>query len=259
MCNKKSLIKFLVCFFLICRVADAQGTDPQQNEEEKPQDGFVRVINAATVMMQEPWRSGVDLAFKDQVLAVDMRGGEGATYRKITSVGRDRLEVISTGSKKSLVSIPATFNKGAFYTIVVSGPMRDTTSSLKPFIIKDYPLAEEKQSLLKTSALVRIFNGVGTFPVRLQIETGFSEVLNPLGSREIQLPSGTHQYRLLFPYKDSQREMRGVFMVNAGSLYTAIVYASPEKPDRPVMRIWNDSEQISDAMEAEAEDEQEEE
>lgn len=240
----------LVLFIVFTNCVCAQN-DARSGEGEKPQDGYVRVINAATVLMSEPWKSGVDLVFKEEPLAIDMRGGEGATYRKITSVGRDSVDVISAQTKRKLASVPASFNEGAFYSIIVSGLMRDTAGELKPLIIKDYPITEEKEKALAGRSLVRVFNGVGTFPVKLQIEGGFSETLKPLEVREIPLASGTYQYRLLFPYEKSQREIRGLLTVGEGGLFTALVYASPEKPDRPVMRVWNDKEQARDAMEAE--------
>lgn len=220
----------------------------QPEDDKKPKDAFVRIVNACTIEMREPWRAGLDLTFKDQPLAIDMRGAEAATYKRITFVGKDTVDVMATGKKSKLVAVPATFEKGGFYSIYLTGEISDAGYKVTPLVVTDFPVPPAK--LRQGYARVNVFNAISTFPVKLQLDNGSTVKLAALSFTELYLTPGSHPYRIFFPYKSAERDMQGFLIVAANSGYSAIISASPEKADRPVMRLWGDSEQMQDAIEA---------
>jgi len=221
----------------------------QEESPEKPKQGFVRIINASTISLSEAWKAGVDLSFKDQVLARDMRGGEGAAYTPITFVGKDTVDVMPTGKTSKVGTVPAAFEAGGFYTILLTGAISDDGFKVTPVVSTDFPVPPAK--VRQGYARIRMFNAITTFPVRLKMEEdGTVASLPPLAFTELYLKPGAHSYRLIFPYKEQTREIQGLFMVNANTEYTAVIFASPGRPNRPVSRLWDNSEQMRDALEA---------
>jgi len=239
--NRSILFGFL--FSVLALSAPAQESAP-----DKPKEGFVRIINACTVELKEPWRAGVDLTFKDQVLARDMRGGEGAAYKPITFVGKDAVDVMPTGQKTKVSSVPASFEKGGFYSILLTGMINEDGFKVAPLVVPDFPVPEAK--IRQGFGRVKVLNAVTTFPVSLKLDDGTATRLEPLALTELFLTPGSHPYGLTFAYKGQPREMQGFLTVTAGSQSTAVIFASPEKPDRPVLRLWDDSAQMRAALEA---------
>jgi hypothetical protein len=221
-----------------------------QEEETKstPEKAFVRIVNASTVILKEPWRSGVDLSFKDEKLATDVRGGEAASYRQISFTGKDTLEARATGQPTVVGSVPAKFDKEGFYSIYLTGTVSEDGFKIAPLVIKDFPVPSERKR--KGFARVGVFNAVSSFPVKLQIDNGATTVLPPMVFTEVYLDPGNHPYRLKFPYKTSERDVQGVFIVVPDSDYNAVIFASSEKPDRPVLRFLDNTTAKGNAEEA---------
>lgn len=246
-----------LCIFLaaaLCVAAssfaqDGQKTKGSNKKSKKLEDAYVRVINASTIAPNEPGHLGVDLYFKDRALATDMRGGEASGYRKIRFEGSDRVDVKKTGEAKLLASVPATFEAGAFYSIYVTGELSSQASALTPYIIKDKPLPAGKSR--KGFAHILLFNAVSNFPVEMSVSEGRPSKLPILKETDYYLRPGSHNYKLLFPYKKTKAEMLGKLILQANSSYTVLVFPSTEKPDRPVLRLLNNSDQINDIYEQE--------
>ncbi len=241
------IFSVLLVFATVPLVGQDDGDEGKDRES-----AFVRIINASTVILKEPWKSGVDLAFKDQKLAIDIRGGEAANYRQITFTGKDTVEARATGQARILGAIPANFEKGGFYSIYLTGLVTETGFNVSPLVLKDFPIPAA--SVRKGFARVKIFNSVSTFAVKLQLDGGPSTTLPSLGFTEVFLTPGSHPYRLLFPYKSSERDMQGFLRVDADADFSAIVCASPEKPDRPILRFLDNTtakRDVEEALEAE--------
>ncbi|MFV0337880.1 MAG: DUF4397 domain-containing protein [Chthoniobacterales bacterium] len=233
-------------------LAQNEPTSPEPSpspKQKKLEDAYVRIINASTVNLSEPWRSGVDLYFKDKALAVDMRGGEASGYSKIRFEGKDKVEVKKTGESRIIASAPATFEAGGFYSIYVTGTINSKTFSLTPYVIRDIPTAPGKTR--KGFAHIVLFNAASSFPVEISVNNGRPSKLPVLKETDYYLKSGSHNYNLTFPYKKTKAEMLGKFILQSDSEYTALIFPSPEKPDRPVLRLLNNSEQVKDVYEQE--------
>lgn len=226
----------------------SSGPSTAQEDARKPEKAFVRMINASTVTLKEPWKSGVDLVFKGQKLAEDIRAGEAARYRQISFTGKDTVEARATGQAGRVGSVPATFEKGAFYSIYLTGMVNDDGFHVTPLVVRDFPVPEGRAR--KGFARLGVFNAISTFPIKLRIDGKSPKVVPPGEFTEVFLPAGTHPYRVIFPYRDSERDTQGFFVVTADSEFNAIISTSSEKPDRPTLRFLDNSAARSDALEA---------
>ena len=243
---KKSLISqslLLAGVFILASTAMAQDSD-----DEKPQAGFVRILNAATITMKEPWRAGLNLSFKDQPLAMDMRGGESGGYRQIMFRGKDTVDLTATQTNQKVGFVPASFQKDCFYTLLVTGRISDSGFNLKPLVVKDFPIPDEKKR--PGSALVRFFNAVDLFIVSIKLDDNEPWSIAPMTFQENYLQPGEHKVKLLFNHRGSLQEINSRLILSPGSMFTVVVLVSPESPDRPTLKSWNDSEQMKSILES---------
>lgn len=242
---KKSLNTLTRLFiFLLAIAATAIAQDP---EEEKPQAGFVRILNAATINMKEPWRAGLNLSFKDQTLAMDMRGGESAGYRQIMFRGKDTVDFIATQTNQKVGSVPASFQKDCFYTLLVTGTVTDAGFNLKPLVFKDFPIPDEKKR--EGMSLVRFFNGVDIFQIAIQLDEDPPMRITPMTFREVYLPPGQHKLKVLFNHRGKVEELNSRLILTAGTMFTVVTMVSPETTDRPSLKAWDDTDQMNNALE----------
>jgi hypothetical protein len=233
--------------FLIILLAMASAAMAQDSEEEKPKAGFVRILNAATINMREPGGAGLNLSFKDQPLAMDMRGGEAAGYRQIMFRGKDTVDFIATKTNQKVGSVPASFQKDCFYTLLVTGTITDSRFNLKPLVFKDFPIPDEKKP--ERMSLVRIFNGVDIFRVGIQLGEGQPTTIPPMTFKEVTLAPGEHKLKIIYNNRGKVKEMNSRLIVTAGSMFTVITMVCPETRDRPMITSWEDTYQMKAALE----------
>lgn len=242
---KKSLNALTRLFILLLAIAStAIAQDP---EEEKPQAGFVRILNAATINMKEPWRAGLNLSFKDQPLAMDMRGGESAGYRQIMFRGKDMVDFIATQTNQKVGSVPASFQKDCFYTLLVTGTITDAGFKIKPLVFKDFPIPDEKKR--EGMSLVRFFNGVDIFQIAIQLDENPPLIITPMTFSEVYLRPGQHKVKVSFNHRGKVEELNSRIIVTAGTMFTVVAMVSPETTDRPTLKAWDDTEQMKNTLE----------
>lgn len=175
-----------------------------------------------------------------------MRGGEAAGYRQIMFRGKDSVDFIATQSNQKVGSVPAAFEKDAFYTLLVTGAINDSGFNLKPLVFKDFPIPEERRR--DGMALVRLFNGVDLFQVAIQLDDDPPFKVTPMSFKEVYLAPGEHKLKTLFNYFGKIEEINSRIIVRAGSMFTVVAMVCPETGDRPTLKSWDDSAQMQDAL-----------
>jgi len=247
------MIRYFLTFVVLAGLAVAQSAP------EKPIDAYVKVINASEVTLPQPWRAGVNLSFKDNELVSDIRPGERCPYRKITFTGKDFVVLRMTEGKEDVVRVPANFEKGAFYTLIVTGMVSKAGPELKAIGRNDFP--ENPAQVRSTMARVNVINAISSFPI--SFAAGDSQ-LRPAAfgvPADKILPPGEQALKWSFnDHKGRPQSRTDAILLEAAQSYTIILRNSTEGGNRPVLFKSSESKEIRDllARDKEAVDQREE-
>lgn len=220
-------------------------------EQEKPVKAHVKIFNASYRNGVELWETGLDLDFRDQRLATDVRVGEGGLVRTIEFTSKDTVDVRRhpeflqnkrQGPRTPAASLGTAFPKGSVTLLVVHGNLGRDGEKLQIDAIREFPVPD----VAKRAGLARfvvwnfrpgksILLAIGESP---PIELGYRE------SREVYLnPQETEIF--LIHKAPGQLELRrqlAVFKFVANRSYTGIISPASEIPDRPLLRISDSNE-----------------
>jgi len=222
------------------------------SEREKPVKAHVKIFNASYRNGVELWETGLDLDFRDQRLATDVRVGEGGLVRTIEFTSKDTVDVRRhpqfLQNKRQVPSTPAAslgtaFSKGSVTLLVVHGNLGRDGEKLQIDAIREFPVPDFAKRLGLARFVVWNFRpgnsillAIGELP---PIELGYRE------SREVYLnPQETEIF--LIHKAPGQLELRrqlAVFKFVANRNYTGIISPASEIPDRPLLRISDSNEQ----------------
>lgn len=222
---------------LCCLTMFAAAIVPVLSQEtkgsEKTRDAFVKIMNVCDTSQKERWRTGLDLKFKNRTIGSDIRLGEHGPTGKISFTGRDCIEVFRHGTNSQpLARVPANLKSGGFYTLVVLGQLDSDSVKLDVRVIEEYPIPEAGNR--KGQCRVQLVNAIEKFPIAIGINTEDPTPISFGETHELFFPPGEVDLGLFF--KDSRGELRRLqagLIAEPDGNYTAVVYPSAERSDRP--------------------------
>ena len=88
---RKALASFLAV--LVGLSASTALGEEDSSEREKPVQAHVKIFNACYRSGVQLWETGLNLDFRDQRLAMDVRVGEGGLVRTIEFTSKDTVDV----------------------------------------------------------------------------------------------------------------------------------------------------------------------
>lgn len=233
----------VLCYILVLLATISSATLAQETKPgssmEKPQDAFIKILNACDTAQGERWRTGLDLRFKDRTIGSDIRIGERGPHGKISFTGKDFIEVFRHGADTlPLARVPANLKPGGAYALVVLGQLDAGSAKLDVRIVEEYPLPDEDQ--LKGSCRLQLLNAVEKYPIAIGINKEKSIRL-PFGElREFVFSPGAIDIGLFF--SDSRgvtRRLQSGMVAEKGGNYTAVIFPSAERSDRPDIVRYN--------------------
>lgn len=213
---------------LLLAAASAAATEPGSDQTREVS---VRIINACDTMQSERWRTGLDLAFQGRVIGRDIRLGESGPRGKIHCAGSDVIEVFRHRGPV-LVRVPARLRAGGQYTLVVFGQLEADSARLKVRMI------EEAAGKPDAPCRILVINTIENFPVALGINQSPPSRLPAGEVRELDFSPGLVALGLYFPDPlGNPRRLQAGLRAEPGSLHTAVIHPSPERPDRPALIV----------------------
>ncbi len=240
---------FLAAAFVLAIHATCPAQSAPSDAKEAPKTAFVKLINASEVNLPQPWKAGLDLTFKDVPLASDIRSGEKCSYRKIRFTGDDHVVVKLTGSKTEAARIPADFEAGCFYTLLIHGSISSNGENLQIKIRKDYP--EDSALERKGQARVNVINAVSSFPLAVRI-SGSTRKVGPGESFDSFFPGGEQSLDLVFTGTNGVEKVRhNAISVQPDNSYSAVIANSPEGGYRPLLIKACETLEVREALKQE--------
>lgn len=242
-------IFFLEGILILCSLVSGLAQTDQE-KPDSPKDAHVKIVNACEVTLPQPWKAGMDLAFKDAALSSDVRPGEKCPYRKISFTGKDNVSIRMTQTKAEVASIPADFEKGCFYTIILTGQVSESGGKIVPIIRKDFP--QDPAVVHSGEAMVNVFNSISSFPLSISSGKAFA-ALAPATATTIYLPGGMQSVDVKYrDFKNKEQILRNKLVVQPGNTYSVIILNSSEGGNRPMIFKADDSDEQRDTVEQEA-------
>lgn len=236
-----ALLITLAASLAVCSWAQEGGEKP-----DTPKSAYIKVVNACDVKLPEPWRAGLDLSFKDNILAADIRPGERCSYRKITFTGKDHINLRMTQTKTEATRVPATFEKGCFYTLVITGQVSETGTKVDATIRKDFPGDPGKER--GGFARVNVINTITSFPVSVTSDKG-TPVSSDDGQKNFYFSGGEQPLTLKFKdVKGRDQTFKNSIIVEPDKNYSAIILNSTEGGNRPVVFKSCETDEMQDVM-----------
>lgn len=219
--------------------------------KEQPKSAFVKLINACEVKLPQPWKAGLDLSFKEGNLATDIRSGEKSSYRKISFTGKDLVLVKRTGSNSEAASVPASFEEGCFYTLLVCGMISGADDKIVAVVRKDFPAdpAAERRGF----ARVNVINAISSFPITLKAGDK-SKPLAPGQSIDEYFTGGEQSLDIAFSDQDrKERVAHNALALRPDNSYSAIIVNSTEGGNRPLVLKSCETMEIQETIKQEEE------
>lgn len=224
-------------------------------EREKLVVAHVKIFNACLRSGVELWETGLDLKFRDQPLATDVRVGEGGLVRTIEFTSKDTVDVrrhpTFLENKRQVPRMPAavlgtSFPKGSVTLLVVHGDLLSDGERIAIDAIREFPVPEG----LRRAGLARfvVWNFRPGPPVYLAIGDMAPFELPYRDKKEVYLnPSETEIFLIhkSAGQLDFKRQL-AMFKFTADKSYTGVISPAPEIPDRPILRISDSNEDWED-------------
>jgi len=241
----------LIFFSLLNFPVSAQGNE---DSKDKKETALVKIFNACHRGTTPLWQTGVDLKFKDQLLADDVRVSEVSAPREIEFQGKDTVDVFRnenfmtekrtpTGSfPKAVASTAASFLPQSISVLLVAGDITMEKENLSVKIIQEFP---QPPGVLKlTTARIVFVSARAGEDVQLDLGGEQRVTLKYGESKETFLSPGEKEIYLLYLKDDSSvKRQLSVFKFEAGKYYTGILLPGSEKPDRPLLRFSDSNDE----------------
>lgn len=246
-----SVISALLATMIGFLLPTAHGED-SESEREKPVKAHVKIFNACFRSGVDLWETGLDLEFRDQVLASDARVGEGGLVRTIEFTSKDTvdvrrhagyLKVKGLPPRTPAVSLGTAFPQGSVTLLVVHGVINSEGERLQIDAIREFPVPEESRR--PGFARFVVWNFRPGRPVFLAIGDLPPFELPYRGNREFFLNPVETEIFLIYKNEDQIdfRRQLAAFYFRAKRNYTGIISPASEIPDRPLLRISDSNEQ----------------
>lgn len=235
----------LICLFIIL-----QKVFPQDNEavKEKKETALVKIFNACDRGETPLWQTGLDLKFKDQLLADDIRVAEVGSPREIEFGSKDTIDVFRNenfltekrtpvGSKpRASAQTITSFVPQSISVILVEGNLSPEKEQIFVKVIQEFP--QPPDVLRPTTSRIVFVGARSGEAVYLDIVGEQRVTLNYGDAKEIFISPGEKEINLLYLQDDSSvKRQLAVFKFAAGKYYTGILLPGGEKPDRPLLRF----------------------
>lgn len=199
---------------------------------------YVTVVNCCETDMDERWRASLDVKFKDQWLARDLRIGERSAHRPLEMDGQGEVEIFLHGSGERLARLPARFEPDSSSSIILTGRISSNRQNVEALVLEDYPVPSSK--VRSGQARLQIVNTINSYPVQISFGESRPQPLAANSTSEIYIPAGDTEVGLWFPFRNSgtRKTVSGLVAEN-GASYTLAIYASDARPDRPSLYASN--------------------
>jgi len=233
-----------------------QNVFPQENEtvKEKKETALVKIFNACHRGVTPLWQTGLDLKFKDQLLADDIRVAEVGSPREIEFAGKDTIDVFRNenflnekrtpaGSQpKASAQITTSFLPQSISLIVVEGDMLVEKEQISVKVIQEFP--QPPDALKPTTSRIVFVGARQGEAVYLDLGGEQRVTLNYGDAKEVFLSPGEKEINLLYLNDDSSvKRQLAVFKFEPGKYYTGILLPGGEKPDRPLLRFSDSNDE----------------
>jgi hypothetical protein len=249
-----NLLRNTLAFFLAVLVglsASRALGEEDSSDREKPVKAHIKIFNASYRSGVERWETGLDLDFKDQVLAADIRVGEGGAVRTIEFKSKDTvdvkrhagyLKVKGQPPRNAAASLSASFPMGSVTLLIVHGHIGPNGERLQIDAIREFPVPEEVQK--PGFARFVIWNFRPGKPVFLAIGNSPPFELPYRENREFYLNPQETEIFLIDKNEDQVdfRRQLAVFNFLANKNYTGIVSPGAVEPERPRLRNSDSNE-----------------
>lgn len=217
-----------------------------------PTTASVTVINCAETSLPERWRASLDVQFKKEWLARDIRLGERSPYRQITYTGDGMLEIFLHGNPTAVLKVPVSFESGGMYSLLILGSIEANQAELRAKVIKEFPV--EEGVIRPGLARLVIVNAISSYPILFSVGEDSPKLL-PVGQDvSAYVKPGEHPISMWFPFKDGKpRRIVSAIIAEPNSSYTLAIYGSQERADRPAMfrsHSKEDKQNLDDEAEA---------
>lgn len=216
-----------------------QAAEPSSSKSVNPEVAYVRILNGCDTSQAERWRTGVDLKFKEALIGSDIRLGESGPLEKISFSGRDTIDVYRAGNyTRAIAGVPATLQKGGFYTLVVMGNLERDSASIQVAVVQESPLPPE--SVRSGFCRMVLVCTVSDYPVAFSVGQGPPQKLLFGEQREFFLPPGEMDFGVWFVDSDGKtKRIQAGLSARAGANLTTVIHPSPGSPRRPAFcRIY---------------------
>lgn len=250
-CISKIPAALLVALLAALLLGGAARGEEDAAGREKPVVAHVKIFNACLRSGVDLWETGLDLEFRDQPLATDVRVGEGGLVRTIEFTSKDTVDVRRHGGylkgkglppRRPAGSLNTSFPKGSVTLLVVHGDLAPDGEWIEIDAIREFPVPEEvKRAGMARFVVWNFRNGppvylaIGdTAPFELPYRKSKEVYLNPLETQIFLIHKSAGQL-------DFKRQL-AVFKFAANKNYTGIIGPAPEIPDRPILRISDSNE-----------------
>lgn len=232
------------------------GSGRSKPAQDRSKKSFVRIINAVRAQTDPVWQSGLDMVWRNQVLANDIRSGEGASYSELEFDGQSPLQVSRNSNGESLFSQVVKFEPRSFHTIILYGEISNTKADLKAAALSEEMLENNP------TASVFFFNTINFFPLRVQIEGLGNLPASPGQWTPVNLRPGTHLLEIQFPdEKGVAQKTQQQLVIEPGSRYLIVLSPNPHRKayHRPRVLILDEKEARQNVLEMELYEDGEEE
>ena len=241
----------LIFFSLSNYLVRAQGNE---DSKDKKETALVKIFNGCHRGTTPLWQTGVDLKFKDQLLADDIRVAEVSAPREIEFQGKDTVDVYRNENfitekrpptdslPKAVASAAASFLPQSISVLLVAGDLMLEKENLSIKIIQEFP--QPPGALKPTTARVVFISARAGEDLYLDLGGEQRVTLKYGDSKEVFLSPGEKEIYLLYLKHDSSvKRQLSVFKFEAGKYYTGIVLPGSEKPDRPLLRFSDSNDE----------------
>jgi len=212
---------------------------------------LVSFVNACSTDLPERWQASVDVYFKDIVLCHDLRVGESSLLREVEMDGQGLLEIRKSGTDRVLARVAAAIPPKSFNTVLLTGLIGRTASSVDALVLRDFPLRENQRS--QDRARLVIVSGIVDYPTNVSIGGQTFKNIQPGVANEVFIDPGEKEIKMFFTDKKlgpGEFNTLSGLLAEAGRSYNVVFTDSPRMPGRPRVLVTDVTQLRQDFIEA---------
>jgi len=191
------------------------------------------------------WRSGLDLKMGEQILAKDIRSGEGGGYIEIKGPLKGSLSILRNATGRSLLSQESELKKDTFNTVIIYGSLGEDKSSLQML----FHVVEKENA---QNPGLSLLNCIDFFDVQVAVGGGASRVY-PLAEWQ-KISTGDGIKSLLMSFDDEKKrkvEFTQQLIMEPAQEYWVLLTPNPHAKafHRPRVTLIHESKARAEALE----------